>query len=464
VSDDTAPLKEKFSQLIAWERIKRRERILLAALAYAFVIALLLLPARYLMPGAAVMYIPFAAFVLLAPVYLWRRRWRAADSLAAYAALDRALGLGERAVTAAEIVGREQQTTAERYVLHDAAEKLCAIDVKALFRREWSWRALAAPGLLALWLLLVWVGVGADFGADASKPRTVAEKVKDFSAELAEKAAAQKLAETAKIAAALKAMANERLSGKTSDEQLGQNLAAMQKRLDAMPAPSEGEFDVGGYTREELAALKAELEAAKSRLRPDPRAGDKEFLERLSSLPRAGEAMKRAGGAMENMGPGELRQLLDRLEQETAGELDRRSFADVQQFLSLLLNGGDSGDVPSDAQIPGRGARRGDADNEKSAGQGELPGEQPGTKSGASPPQQPGGGPATRVTGALGEGGGSGVTWRSEAKAAESKIPERDAPASYRKQMEEELAAEKIPPALKETVKKYFLSLDEGKK
>ena len=72
-------------------------------------------------------------------------------------------------------------------------------------------------------------------------------------------------------------------------------------------------------------------------------------------------------------------------------------------------------------------------------------------------------GPSTRVTGALGEGGGSGVTWRSEAKAGESKIPERDAPASYRKQMEEDLTAEKIPPALKETVKKYFLSLDAKK-
>jgi hypothetical protein len=463
VSEDAAPLQEIFSRLIAWERMKRREKLLLAAAAYAFVAALVVLPARPLMPGATAVVVPLAAFALLAPVHLWRKRWRAADSLAAYAALDRALGLGERALTAAEIVEREATTTAERYVLREAAEKLKSINVKALFRREWSWRAFAAPALMALWLALVWLGVGVDFGASASKPRTLAEQVKDFSAELAAKAEAQKLAESAKIASALKAVADERLSGKTGDEKLGQSLAAIEKRLDAMPAQREGEFDLGGTTREELAALKAELEAARGRLRPDPRAGEKEFLERLQSLPRAGEAMKRSGGAMENMGPGEFRQLLDRLEQETAGELDRRSLADVQQFLSLLLNGGASGAAPSEAQVPGRSARRGEAD-EKSGGAGELPGDQPGTKSGASPLPPPNAGPATRVTGALGEGGGSGVTWRSEAKAGASKIPERDAPASYRKQMEEELAAEKIPPALKETVKKYFLSLDEGKK
>jgi hypothetical protein len=463
VSEDAAPLKQTFSRLIAWERMKRRETLLLAALTYAFVAALLLLPARHLMPGAMAIVVPLAAFALFAPIHLWRKRWRAADSLAAYAALDRALGLGERAVTAAEIVEREAATTAERYVLREAAEKLKSINVKALFRREWSWRALAVPALMALWLALVWLGIGVDFGATASKPRTLAEQVKDFSAELAAKAEAQKLAESAKIASALKALADERLAGKTSEEKLGQNLAAIEKRLDALPAQPEGELDLGGSTREELAALKAELEAAKGRLRPDPRGSDKEFLDRLQSLPRAGEAMKRAGGAMENMGAGELRQLLDRLEQETAGELDRRSLADVQQFLSLLLNGGESGDARSEAQVPGRSARRGDAD-EKSGGNGELPGDQPGTKSGASPLPAPNAGPATRVPGALGDGGGSGVTWRSEAKAGASKIPERDAPASYRKQMEEELAAEKIPPALKETVKKYFLSLDEGKK
>jgi hypothetical protein len=36
--------------------------------------------------------------------------------------------------------------------------------------------------------------------------------------------------------------------------------------------------------------------------------------------------------------------------------------------------------------------------------------------------------------------------------------------ANYRRQAEQELNSEKVPAALKETVRKYFLSLEEGKR
>jgi len=460
---EAAALRKKFSELIVWERVKRREKILLAALSYAFIGALLFLPGRRLLPAINPFYFPGLAFALFAAGHFWLRPWSDKDSVFAFAALDRALRLDERALTAAEIVQRGEATKAESYVVREAAKKLQAADVRTLFGREWSWHAFAAPALAALWLALLWLGVGADFGAGTT-PRSVAEKVRQFSEELAQKAEAQKLAESVKIARALKAAADERLSGKTGDEKFGQNLTSIEKRLEALAPGGESDFDLGAYTREELAALKAELEAAQGRLRPSPSAGEKELLERLQSLPRAGEAMKRAGGAMENMGPGELRKLLERLEQESAGELERRSLADVQQFLSLLLKGDDSGDVPAEAQIRGRTAQQQTANQDRSGGKGELPGDQPGAKGGAARPPTARAGAATRVTGALGEGGGSGVTWRGEAKAGESKIPEQEAPASYRRQMEEELAAEKIPPALKETVKKYFLSLGSDEK
>src|SRR5262249_50082808 len=145
-------------------------------------------------------------------------------------------------------------------------------------------------------------------------------------------------------------------------------------------------------------------------------------------------------------------------------ELDQRSRADVQQFLSMLVQGQEGGDAPAQARIPGRAAQDRPADGEKNAGKGELPGDEPGMK--GRPAQAPVAAPgaATRITGAPGPGASSGVTWRSETKAGESKIPEQDAPASYRRQMEEELAAEKIPPALKETVKQYFSSLGTDEK
>ena len=462
MSEDAAALREKFSELIAWERAKRFEKVLLEALAYAFMAALLLLPFRGLLARASPVNYPAAAFAIFAAAFLYIRRWRPVDSLGAVAALDRALRLDARALTAAEIVGKKDVTTAERYLLRQAAERLQSVQVRTLFKREWPWLTLAAPALVALWFALVWLGVGSGSGT-AAKSLSPAEKLKEFAQELEQKSEAQKLAETLKLARALRALAQERLVGKTSEQQFRQNLAAMEKRLEAPLAPP-GEFDLGGYTREELAALRAELETAKSRLRPAPTMRENEFLDRLQSLPRLGEALKRSGGAMENMAPGELQKLLDSLEQQSASELDQRSRADVQQFLSMLMQGQEGGDAPAEARIPGRAAQDRSADGEKSGGKGELPGDEPGMKSPAAQAPVAIPGAATRITGALNPGAGSGVTWRSEAKAGESKIPEQDAPASYRRQMEEELAAEKIPPALKETVKQYFSSLGADEK
>lgn len=461
MNEEAALLRAKFSELIDWERSKRRESILLAALSYAFIVSLVFLPARRVLPaGVSPLSLPIVSFVILAAAHFWRRPWRAKDSLAAFAALDRALRLDERALTAAEIIDRGEPSTAELYVLHEAGKKLKAADVRSLFKRKWSWQAFSAPALIALWFVLLWLGVGADFGAGGSKGG-LAEKVKDFSRELEQKAEAQNLAETLKIARALKTLAEERLTGKASEERLQQNLAGIEKRLDALPPAPGGDFDLGGYTREEAAALKAELEAAKSRFRSASAASEKDLVERLESLPRLGEAIKRNGGAMENMGPGELQRLLDRLEREVAGELERRSLADVQQFLSLVLGGRESGEASSQAQIEGRARQDGARDKDRSGGKGELPGDQPGVKGQPGQPPAANAGAAARIPGVVGEGASSGITWRTEAKAGASKIPEQEAPASYRRQMEEDLAAEKIPPALKETVKKYFLSLDE---
>ncbi|HEY6197374.1 MAG TPA: hypothetical protein VI231_02090 [Candidatus Binatia bacterium] len=462
MSQDDAALREKFSELIAWERTKRIEKVLLEALAYAFLAALLLLPFRGLLARVSPVYYPAAAFALVAAGFFYIRRWRPIDSLCAVFALDRALHLDARALTAAEIVEKQDVSTAERYLLTEAAERLKSVHIRTLFKREWSWPTLAAPALIALWLALVWLGVGSGSGTTAN-PASPAEKLKEFAQDLEQKSEAQKLAETLKLARALKALAQERLVEKTSEEQFRQGVAAVEKRLD-VPVPPPGEFDLGGYTREELAALRAELETAKTRLRPAPTMQEKEFLDRLQSLPRLGEALKRAGGAMENMGPGELRKLLDSLEQQAANELDQRARADVQQFLSMLTRGQEGGDTPTEARIPGRAAQDRSAEGDKSGGKGELPGDEPGMK--GQPAQAPvaTSGASTRITGALNPGASSGVTWRSETKAGESKIPEQDAPASYRRQMEEELAAEKIPPALKETVKQYFSSLGAEKK
>src|SRR5262249_51415161 len=226
LSEDAAALRGKFSELIAWERAKRMEKVLLEALAYAFLAALLLLPFRGLLARASPIYYPAAAFALFAAGLFYIRRWRPIDSLCAAAALDRALRLDARALTAAEIVNKNDVSTAERYVLREVAERLESVQVRTLFKREWSWPTLAAPALVALWIALIWLSVGNGLGT-AAKSASPAEKLKDFAQELEQKSQAQKLAETLKLARALKALAQERLVEKTSEEQFRQNLAAM---------------------------------------------------------------------------------------------------------------------------------------------------------------------------------------------------------------------------------------------
>ena len=272
LSDDTHLLQRQLSELVDWERIKRREQILLTAFSYSLLVSLPVLPVRTLLPAwISPLYFPLISFLLLAPFSLLLQPWREKESLRALSALDHSVRLEERAITAWEILARRDRSIAEEYVLHEAGEKLTGVDVKALFRRQWSWHALLAPPLLVLWLALVWLNVGVDFGAGANgaKPVSVAQKLKEFSQELREKAEAQRLPESLKIARALQELAEERLKGKASDEKLGENLAAMRKQVEETAAvPGESDLSLGAYTRDALSALKTELEALKGLQRP----------------------------------------------------------------------------------------------------------------------------------------------------------------------------------------------------
>ncbi len=466
MSADRPPLARKFAELFAWERTKRREKILLTALSYALIASLALSPfERLLSPRVSPLFFPPVLFLVCAAVYLYSRPWSEKDSLAALHALDRKLRLEERALTAAEILKQSAPGPAERHVLGEAGERLKSMDARALFKREWSWQALAAAPLLVLWLASVWLGAGS--GAGRTRPPSLAEKLKEFSRELEQKAEAERLAQSLQLARALEKLAEERLGGKsgdrTGDQRLHQTLeaklAALQKRLaEAAPAESGGDAMLGGYAREELTALRGEIEALKRQLRPGAPANDRGFLDRLQSLPRLSRAIERGGGPPENMGAREMQSLLDRLERGATGELDRRSLAGAEEFLSSLLRGGESGEASSPARVEAGGLGENRA-REKTGGQGESVGAEPGAGALVSGPPPPRTGAATRLQGTLGEGESSGFTWRGEAKAGAARVPEEEAAASYRRQVEADLAAEKIPPALKETVKKYFLSL-----
>lgn len=467
MNGEASALETKFSELLAWERARWREQILLASLGYAFLLALLALPlARALPVWVSPFYFPAGLFLVVATAQFFLRPWDERAALRAVYRLDVALGLEARALTAAEILRRGEPSGAERYVLDDAGEKVKAVDVRALFKRRWSWPARAALPLALLWSTLLWLGAGADFGAGL-RPASLADKVKDFSQALKDKAEMEKLRESLAVARSLEALAEERLRGRTNERALAERLGAMERRLsEKSSAPGASGAGLAGRAREELRALRAEAEAAGSELAAGAAGNEGDLLERLKSFPRLAEALEQGGRAPRGMSAGELAGALDKLERAVADELDRRSLADAQEFLSLVLRGRGAGETPAETGVAGAGAAK-TSGEKKAGGQGDLAGGQPGARDRASAPSlRSGAGATSRVPGVLGQGESSGFTWRGEAKAGASKIPEAEIAASYRRQIEEDLASEKIPPALKETVKKYFLSLgmEEGKK
>jgi hypothetical protein len=462
VSDEARLLQGKFAELLRWERVKRRETIVFRSAGCSLLASLALFPALALLPEwFAPIYFPIVIFALVAPAYLLLRPWGARESGHALFDLDRTLGLEQRAMTAAEILTRDAPSAVERHVVREAGERLKDLDVKAAFKRRWSWRTLAAAPLLLLWLALVWLDVGSfDFSAAGSRPASLAEKVKKFSAELESSAERQELAESLKIARALQRMAEERQKGRGSDQELGRNLAAVKQQLGRKLQEGESDARLGGYHRDALASLKAELDVMRGQLGRDSAIQESELFERLSALPRLSEAMGQGrlpGGGSGGEG---RKNFLDQLERDVAGEMDRRSLADVENFLALLLQGNQTGEHPS--QSPAAGGREGEnrpPESEQAGGRGELAGDQPGAPAGGAESPPAGASAMSRLQGILREGKSSGFALRGEGKAGPAKMPEEEIAASYRRQAEEDLASEKIPREMKEAVKKYFLSL-----
>jgi hypothetical protein len=72
------------------------------------------------------------------------------------------------------------------------------------------------------------------------------------------------------------------------------------------------------------------------------------------------------------------------------------------------------------------------------------------------------GGAQTQVKGLLGEGESSGVAFKGNPTTGKSALSQQAVVANYRRQAEQELNSERVPEALKETVRNYFLSLENS--
>jgi hypothetical protein len=472
LSVETEILRKKLAELLGWERRKRREQILATLFCYSLLAALFTLPFQRLLPTASSRwFVPIVFFLLLAPYLFLRRRWRSPDSTRALARVDKTLCLDERTLTAWELLERNETRAAALLVLKETGEKLATLNPKVLFHRSWGWQTWLALPLLVLWLGLLWFDVGLQFGdgAQRSTPGTLAQTLREFARDFQQRAKNEGLQESLRVGRELEQVAQQGIDAKTGDEKFASELGGLKKKIETMGNSAAQQPSLSAAeSQQDLKDLRAELEAARDLLNiPDAAKGaqelSKDWLDRLATLPQLKRQLELQNQAGQNLSQNELKSLLDQLEKQVTGELDRRTLLDAQQFLEELMKPGQPEKGESDVRVAGPIERDSPDDDEKSDRRSNLPGKEPGKREAglkSLPEFQTGA--AAHVKGLLGEGNSSGLELKGRPSAGKSEVSQEEVIASYRRQAEVELNTERVPEALKETIKNYFLSLGIG--
>jgi hypothetical protein len=463
-------LRQKFLQLFGWEKRKRRQEILTTLVCYSLLSALLLLPVYFLLPESFLRwFIPLPIFFTLAPFLFVGRRWRRGDSARALVHLDKALHSDERAITAWELMETKATRPAALLVLNQAAERLKTVDPKALFSRSRRWQDYALIPLLLVWGGLLWFDVDSWLSPDIQTPaqQGLAQKLREFSRELQEKAGSEGLRQSLQVGRELEKAAQKSIEAKIADEQFKSELSGMSSKVEALgkSVGNEPSFATA-ESRQSLKDLKAELEAAQELLNlPDGAKGARDVgqpsLDRLATLPQLKRQLDQQGQANRSLSQSELKSVLDAMDKQVTGELDRRTLLDAQQFLEQLAKQGQAEKAETNARIAGRGEQDFPGDGEKAKSNSNRPGSEPGTKEEAfQPAPQLPAGAATHLKGMIGEGNSSGVALKAKPSAGKTEVSQEEVIATYRRQAEQELNTERVPEALKETIRRYFLSLE----
>jgi hypothetical protein len=463
-------LQEKMSEVLAWEKRKRREQVLITTLFYSAAGGLATWPLYPLMPlGGSRWMIPALIFALLVPYQFFRRRWRKADCAQALVSVDRALNLEERTITAWEILSREHTRAAEFLVLKEASAGLKGLRPRTLFPRHLNWHSYFIVPLFTLWFALLWFDIGV-FSRPAMlpwRPNSQAQKLREFSRQLQEKAEREELPESLRIGQELEKMARRQLESKPSDEPFRRELSAMAKKIEAVGRAGrpDGEFLAAAASQTELKDLKAELEAAREGSN-FPAAGsgagqeESRWLEKLAALPQLKRQFALKGRQARGLDRNEITKFLDKLDRQVTGELDRRTLLDAQQFIEQLLNQGPGEKGESQVQVAGQGAEDLPTDAEKARSRSNQAGKEPGARESASQLlSEFQTGAAAQLKGMLRPGQSSRILLPGKPQPEQSVLGQDEVIASYRRQAEAELNSEQVPEGLKETVKQYFLSL-----
>ena len=469
MSDSVEVLRKNFLELLRWQRRKRQVQIVLAIACYSLAGALLSLPFSLLLPEPHLRWlVPIPFIILSAPLLLYRQRWQRRDSVRSLALVDRVLGLDERAVTAWELADRKEIRASELLVLCEAAERLKGRDFRALLPAQRSWQYFAAPLLLVVWLLLVWFDVGlfSLVPAASPSPRTMAQQLRDYSLDLQQRSVSEGLRESLKFGRELEKVAQRGIDAKASDEQFKSEVAGMNSKLRAagVAAAKQPPFSTT-ETQQSLKDLKAEIETAQEPLPSTngamSNALSQHWLDRMAGLPQLKRQFDQQRQAGQSFGQSEMKAFLDKLNQQVSAELDRRSLLDAQEFLEQMAKGGRHQTDENNAQVSSRSAEDGQAKGEKAQNQSNLPGKEPANSEEIFQAlRQYSDLPATHVKGSIGEGSRDAVEFKAKPTAGQSVVSQDEVIAGYRRQAEQELNTESVPEELKETVKRYFMSLE----
>lgn len=462
-------VKEKIAGLLNWEWTKRREKALISSLCYALLVSSFLLPLQGWLPF---WLSPFSFLALLFAIFsasfLLFGSWSEKDSQRTLWLADSKLDLAARTLTAREILGRKDRRATEFLVLQEAGDKLRGVDPKRLFKRKYSWDFFVTPPLLFFWLLSVWFDAGPPFkrGLEEFGRLPMARRLKAFSSEAQERSKSQGLDQSFKVAEKLENLADKNLKGQVSENALKENLTAMAGKIGDMISQSAPGPDIAPTrdNREQLADLRSEIDALKRLLpmqRPSQgKAGlEPELLGRLAALPHLSGELEGRLSQVDKMGEKELHDFLEQLERSVRAQMDRLTLSEIQRYLEQLVQREEGETLESTEQagreVPGRVSQGEKAD---------VKGRAPGTESGSGReteqplPSFPARAPR-QLKGQLGEGKSTSLSLNVEPPQGKTKVPHEEMIANYRRQAEEDLASEKIPEGLKETIRKYFLSL-----
>jgi len=463
-------LVKKFNEILGWERRKRREQTLAIIACVTFALATVFLPLNGFLPRDWLRWtVPGILFVLLAPWFFYRAKWRHQHSARAVAALDKELRLAECAVTAWEIAGGAELGGAKLLVLQRAEAALRNIAARQILPRSVSWPMYGVVPLVLLWLALLWLDFDRPYPeARHLGPRNLAERVREYSRELQDKAKGEGLRETLKFSQELEKTAQKSYEQKTPEESLRKEVAGLAQQFTVPASRQDKNAFSSGETEQTLKDLKTELEASRDLLQfPDGAKNSDEanqrLMERLSGLPELKRQFDAANPGA-GLGSSELKAFLDKLDQQVTKELDRRALIDAQQYLEQMTKQGS----PERGENYARSGANGEPDpnaaglHEKSFSK--LPGKEPGQQD-ADVRSLPDlrSGPQTQVKGILGAGESSGLMLKGNPSGGKSALADSEVVASYRRQAEQELNSERVPEELKEMIKNYFLSLGEAK-